>query len=107
MGIKFDGTYVKDGFKTIANLKDGKILREGQSSGGKALGNIKSGDIIREKDSSGGKTLCNVKDGKNIRDGQSSGGKQLIKISDAAKKIGASSHRPSTALVWYFFFNTF
>ena len=83
MGIKFDGTYVKDGFKTIANLKDGKILREGQSSGGKALGNIKSGDIIREKDSSGGKTLCNVKDGKNIRDGQSSGGKQLIKISDA------------------------
>ena len=27
MGIKFDGTYVKDGFKTIANLKDGKILK--------------------------------------------------------------------------------
>ena len=77
-------------------------MREGQSSGGKALGNIKSGDIIREKDSSGGKTLCNVKDGKNIRDGQSSGGKQLIKISDAAKKIGASSHGASTALVWYF-----
>ena len=29
MGIKFDGTYVKDGFKTIANLKDEKILKVG------------------------------------------------------------------------------
>ena len=103
MTIKFDGTYVKDGSKTVANLKDGKILREGQSSGGKALGNIKSGDIIREKDSSGGKSLCNVKDGKNIRDGNSPSGKQLIKITDAVKKIGASSHGASTALVWYFF----
>ena len=43
------------------------------------------------------------KNGKNIRDEQSSGGKQLIKISDAAKKIRASSHGASTALVWYFF----
>ena len=103
MWIKFDGIYVKDEFKTITNLTDGKILREGQSSGGKALGNIKSEDIFREKDSSGGKTLYNVKDEKNIRDGQSSGGKQLIKISDASKKIGASSHGPSTALVWCFF----
>ena len=34
-------------FATIIGA-DGKILREGQSSGGKALGNIKSGDIIRE-----------------------------------------------------------
>ena len=41
MGIKFDGTYVKDG----KNLKTWRYL-----------GNIKSGDIIREKDSSIGKT---------------------------------------------------
>ena len=103
MGIKFDGTTVKNGSSTVANLKDGSILREGSSSSGKALGNIKAGDIVREGNSSSGKALCNIKDGKNVRDGNSSSGRSLIKISDAAKAIGTSSLGPSTALVWYFF----
>ena len=85
MGIKFDGTYVKNGSKVLANMKRTDELKDGTSSGGKTLGNIK------------------VKDGKNIRDGSSSGGRTLIKISDAAKQIGTSATGPSTALVWWFF----
>ena len=83
MSIKFDGTNVKRGSSTVANLKRSDELREGSSSGGKAL--------------------CNIKDGRYIREGSSSGGRQLIKIQDAAKAIGTSSQGPSTALVWYFF----
>ena len=83
MGMKFDGTYFKNGSTTLGNVKDGKNLRDGQSSGGRVLGN--------------------VADGKNIRDGQSSAGRTIIKIADAAKKIGTSSQGPTTALVWYFF----
>ena len=83
MGIKFDGTNVKNGSKVVANMKRADELKDGSSSGGK--------------------TLCNVKDGKNIRDGSSSGGRPLIKISDAAKQIGTSATGPSTALVWWFF----
>ena len=82
MGMKFDGTYFKNGSTTLGNVKDG-YLRDGISSNGHPLGN--------------------VADGKNIRDGQSSGGRVLIKLSDAAKKIGTSSQGPTTALVWYFF----
>jgi len=102
MALKFDGKMLKDGSRTIANLSS-DILREGSSSGGKALGNIKSGDIIRAGNSSGGSSLCNVKDGKNIREGNSAAGSKLVSIDDAAKKIGATSKGPSTALVWYFF----
>ena len=103
MGIKFDGTYVKNGSKVVANMKRTDELKDGTSSGGKTLGNIKRRDEIKDGSSSGGKTLCNVKDGKNIRDGSSSSGRTLIKISDAAKQIGTSATGPSTALVWWFF----
>ena len=103
MGIKFDGTYVKNGSKVIANMKRTDELKDGNSSSGKTLGNIKRGDEIKDGNSSSGKTLCNIKDGKNIRDGNSSSGRTLIKISDAAKKIGTSATGPSTALVWWFF----
>ena len=48
MSIKFDGTNVKRGSSTVANLKRSDELREGSSSGGKALGNIKRRDEIRE-----------------------------------------------------------
>ena len=36
MGIKFDGTNVKNGSKIIANMKRSNELREGSSSGGRA-----------------------------------------------------------------------
>jgi hypothetical protein len=83
MGIKFDGTNVKNGSRVVANMKRSNELREGSSSGGKAL--------------------CNIKDGKNIRLGSSSGGRTQIKLSDAAKSIGTSAQGPSTAMVWWFF----
>ena len=81
MGIKFDGTNVKNGSRVVANMKRSNELREGSSSGGKALGNIKRNNEIREGSSSGGKALCNIKDGKNIRLGSSSGGRTQIKLS--------------------------
>ena len=81
MALKFDGKFLKEGSKTLCNF-DGKIIREGYSTGGKAL--------------------CNV-DGDNIREGYSRGGKILIKVSDAARKIGATSRGPSTAAMWYLF----
>ena len=100
MGIKFDGTKVKDGSKTIGNVyRD--ALKEGSSTGGKTLGNIYR-DSIRLGSSSGGKTLCNIYRG-DIREGSSTGGKKLISLKDAAKKIGTSSQGHSTALVWWFF----
>ena len=83
MAIKFDGTEVKDGWKTVGNLKRTDELKEGSSSGGKTIGNIKRSNEIRE--------------------GSSSGGKKLISLSDAAKAIGYSSQGASTALVWWFF----
>jgi len=103
MGIKYDGTNVKNGSKVVANMKRTDELRDGSSSNGKALGNIKRREEIRDGSSSNGKALCNVKDGKNIRDGSSRNGRALIKISDAAKQIGTSATGPSTALVWWFF----
>ena len=70
MAIKFDGTEVKDGWKTVGNLKRTDELKEG--SLGKTIGNIKRSNEIREGSSSGGKCLCNTKDGQNIREGSSS-----------------------------------
>ena len=103
MGIKFDGTNVKNGSKVVANMKSGDQLRDGSSSGGKVLGNIKSRDQIRDGSSSGGKVLCNVKDGKNIRDGSSSGGRTLIKISDAAKIKRRRVSNECIVLILYWF----
>ena len=60
MSIKFDGTEVKDGWKTVGNLKRSDELREGGSSGGKTIGNVKRSDEVREGSSSGGKCLCNI-----------------------------------------------
>ena len=58
MGIKFDGTNVKNGSKVVANMKRTDELRDGTSSGGKILGNIKRREEIRDGSSSGGKVLC-------------------------------------------------
>ena len=100
MALKFDGKFLKEGSKTLCNF-DGRIVRDGFSSGGKSLCNV-NGKIIREGFSSGGKALCNV-EGNNIREGNSTGGKILIKLSDAARKIGATSRGPSTAAIWFMF----
>ena len=81
MGLKFDGRYLKDGGKTLANVHR-DALKEGSSSGGRTLGNLYR-DIVKE--------------------GSSSGGRKLISIKDAAKKIASSTQGPSVALVWWFF----
>ncbi len=107
MSVKFDGTYIKRGSTTIANMRKTDELREGQSTGGKCLGNIRKTDEIREGQSTGGKCLCNIRDGRYIREGQSTGGRQLIKIQDAAKAVGTSAQGPSTALVWWFLEDNF
>ena len=100
MGLKFDGRYLKDGGKTLANVyRD--ALKEGSSSGGKTLGNLYR-DIVKEGSSSGGKSLCNISRG-DIKEGSSSGGRKLISLKDAAKKIGSSGQGPTVALVWWFF----
>ena len=39
MGLKFDGRYLKDGGKTLANVHR-DALKEGSSSGGRTLGNL-------------------------------------------------------------------
>ena len=100
MALKFDGKFLKEGSKTLCNF-DGRIIRDGFSTGGKALCNV-NGKIICDGFSSGGKALCNV-EGDNIREGFSTGGKILIKVSDAARKIGATSRGPSTAAIWFKF----
>ena len=80
MALKFDGKYLKDGGKILCTL-DGKLIRDGRSTGGTPL--------------------CNI-DGDYIRDGRR-GGTKLIKVSDAARKIGATSLGPTTAAMWYKF----
>ena len=62
---KFDGTYLKDGSKTIANVQ-GNNIREG--SGSKVIGNI-NGDNIRQ--GAGSAVLFNVR-GDDIRQGAGS-----------------------------------
>ena len=47
MGIKFDGTEVKDGYKVIGNMKRTDELKEGSSSGGKTIGNIKRSNEVK------------------------------------------------------------
>ena len=100
MALKFDGKYLKDGGKILCNL-DGKLIRDGRSTGGTPLCNI-DGKLIRDGRSTGGTPLCNI-DGDYIRDGRSTGGTKLIKVSDAARKIGATSLGPTTAAMWYKF----
>ena len=79
MALKFDGKCLKDGSKTLCNVRGNKIY-EGNSIA-KVLANVK-GDKIYE-----GNSIAKV----------------LIKTSDAARKIGATSRGPSTAAMWYLF----
>ena len=79
MALKFDGKFLKDGSKTLCNVRGNKIY-EG-SSAAKVLANVR-GDKIYEG---------------------SSAAKVLIKTSDAARKIGATSRGPLTAAIWYLF----
>ena len=97
MALKFDGKFLKDGSKTLCNVRGNKIY-EG-SSAAKVLANVR-GDKIYEG-SSAAKVVVNVR-GDKIYEG-SSAAKVLIKTSDAARKIGATSRGPLTAAMWYLF----
>ena len=79
MALKFDGKFLKDGTKTLCNVKANKIY-EG-SGPFKALANIQGDNIYKG----------------------SGPFKVLIKTSDAARKIGATSRGPSTAAMWFKF----
>ena len=79
MALKFDGKCLKESSKTLCNVR-GSTIWEG-SAAYKALANVK-GDKIFEG---------------------SGAYKVLIKTSDAARKIGATSHGPLTAAIWYLF----
>ena len=79
MALKFDGKFLKDGSKTLCNVKGNKIYPRLSSNG--ALANVR---------------------GDKIYPGLSSNG-ALIKTSDAARKIGATSRGPLTAAIWYLF----
>jgi len=90
---KFDGTSLKDGMKTIANVK-GNQIREG--SGMKVVANIKD-DNIRE--GSGMKILFNVK-GDDIRQG--SGMSKIATMKDVSKDIEGPGKTIKAAL-WLFY----
>jgi len=75
---KFDGTYLKDGSKVIANVK-GTDIRE--ANGSHVIANIKVDDI---REGSGSKVLFNVK-GDDIRQG--SGTSKIGTMKDVDKAI--------------------
>ena len=79
MALKFDGKLLKEGNKTLCNVRGNKIY-EGYMQN---------------------KTLANVK-GDKIYEGYMQN-KTLLKTSDAARKIGATSRGPLTAAIWYLF----
>ncbi len=75
---KFDGTNLKDGGKTIANVK-GNNIRKG--TGSHVIGNIR-GDHIRQ--GSGSSVIFNVR-GDDIRQG--SGSSKIATMKDVEKAI--------------------
>ena len=79
MALKFDGKFLKDGSKTLCNVRGNKIY-EGSGTF-KVLANIRGDKIYK------GSGVFKV----------------LIKTSDAARKIGATSRGPLTAAIWYLF----
>ena len=97
MALKFDGTRLTDGGKTLANVTGDRIYEGINRS--KALANI-HGDRIYEGINRS-KALANVH-GDRIYEGLNRS-KILFKTSDAAKKIGSTSQGPLTAALWYLF----
>jgi len=75
---KFDGTNLKDGSKTIANVKGNDIRKD---TGATVIGNIK-GDDIRQK--TGATVLFNLK-GDDIRQG--TGASKIATMKDVDKVI--------------------
>lgn len=90
---KFDGTKLKDGSTTIANVK-GNDIRDG--SGSTTVANIK-GDDIRK--GNGSTTLFNVK-GDDIRQGN--GSTRIAKMDDVDDDIDGPGHVVKAAL-WLFY----
>lgn len=91
--LKFDGTKLKDGAKTLANVS-GSSIREGSSV--KTIMNI-SGDNIRQ--GSGVSTIANVK-GDDIRQG--SGISKIGTMKDVDKEIEGPGKIIKAALWFYF-----
>ena len=75
---KFDGTYLKDGSKVLANVK-GSDIREG--NGSIIIGNVK-GDDIRQKN--GSTVIFNIR-GDDIRHGN--GSSKIATMKDVDKEI--------------------
>lgn len=90
---KFDGKVLKDGSKTIANVKDDAI-REG--IGSRVIANIK-GDDIRE--GTGSKVLYNLK-GDDIRQG--TGSSKIATMKDVNRDIDGHG-RLHIAALWLLF----
>lgn len=86
---RFDGTHLKDGSKTVANVK-GDDIREG--SGSHVIGNIK-GDDIRE--GHGSHVLFNLK-GDDIRQG--TGSHKIATMKDVDKAIDGPGRMVKAAL---------
>ncbi len=91
---KFDGTYLKEGSKTIANVK-GNDIREGTGSIN-TVGNIK-GDDIRQK--TGSTVMFNIK-GDDIRQG--TGSSKIATMKDVDKEIEGPGKVVKAAL-WVLF----
>ena len=96
MGIKFDGTKVKDGSKTIANFSGDKLRK---AAGTSTLCNIRDDKVRR---GTGTSTLCNVKNG-DIRDG--TGTSRKAKVRDVKKMIKGSESLSDVfiAAIWQTF----
>ncbi|WP_127716744.1 hypothetical protein [Halobacteriovorax sp. HLS] len=91
--LKFDGTKLKDGGRTIANVS-GDRIREG--TGSRTVLNI-SGDKVRE--GTGSRTLFNVS-GDKIREG--TGSRKIADMDDVDKSIDGPGKVVKAALWFYF-----
>jgi len=94
MGIKFDGTKVKDGSTTVGTMRGDKLCK---GTGHTALGTVRGDKLCTGT----GHTALGTVRGDKLCTG--TGHTKLITMKDAAKAIGATSQGPATALVWWFF----
>tara|TARA_B110000305_G_scaffold224759_1_gene270634 strand:- start:2482 stop:2778 length:297 start_codon:yes stop_codon:yes gene_type:complete len=96
MKLEYKGDKLKDGSKTIANIRGDK-LRSG--TGSSTLCNVRD-DKVRK--GTGSSTLCNVKNG-DIRDG--TGTSRKAKVKDIKKTIRGSDSLADVyiAAIWQMF----
>ena len=96
MKLEYKRDQIKDGSKTIANIKGDK-LRSG--TGSTTLCNVKD---YKVRKGTGSTTLCNVKNG-DIRD--RTGNSRKAKVKDIKKMIRGSEHLEDVyvAAIWQIF----